>query len=158
MVQPKTRLLPANSANLPPGTWKAEREAKWKMRRTNRRKMENHKNKEKEMKSTKMGKMENEKNREITWLKITHLEDDIANEEWTEDPANLFLQKLWLRSNNLRPVCHHLHQNTNTTNPCIASCKWIHRMQNAMNDESTWAPDQERPCFTSPSSSPSIES
>ena len=66
--------------------------------------MENHKNKEKEMKSTKMGKMENEKNREITWLKITHLEDDIANEEWTEDPANLFLQKMWLRSNNLRPV------------------------------------------------------
>jgi len=35
------------------------------MRRTNRRKMENHKNIEKEMRSTKMGKMENEKNREI---------------------------------------------------------------------------------------------
>ena len=55
--------------------------------------MENHKNIEKEMRSTKMGKMENEKNREILWLKITHLEDDIANEEWTEDPANLFFTK-----------------------------------------------------------------
>ena len=51
-----------------------------------------------------MGKMENEKNIEIIWLKITHLENDIANEEWTEDPANLFLQKMWLRSNDFRPV------------------------------------------------------
>ena len=55
--------------------------------------MENHRIKEKEMRSTKMGKMENEKNIEIIWLKITHLENDIANEEWTEDPANLFLTK-----------------------------------------------------------------
>ena len=154
MVQPKTRLLPANSANLPPGTWKAKRAATWKIRRTNRRKMENHRIKEKEMRSTKMGKMENEKNIEIIWLKITHLENDIANEEWTEDPANLFLQKMWLRSNNLRPVttCIKVQKQRMT------SYKWIHRMQNALNDKSTWAPDQERPCLASPSSSPSRNS
>ena len=71
--------------------------------------MENHKNIEKEMRSTKMGKMENEKNREILWLKITHLEDDIANEEWTKDPANLFCKIVITFK--LPQTCHQPHQN-----------------------------------------------
>ena len=100
-----------------------------------------------------MGKMKNEKKREFFWLEITHLKDDIANEEWTEDPANLFFF--------LKKACDYVQITSDLSTPASEykyNGSLYYKIQNAVNDKSTWAPDQERPCLLSPSSSPSINS